>query len=129
MRLQADIGGGQMRALVGAGQLLGDGDYKNLIPRRGGFLIRLHKGGRAGLAGAGQLAVLGQPGKELVLRHAAVILAAGSVRKGDGHGHNGDTGGGQLRRSQIGGRIGDNTNHRFAPLWKAAGPHILLTIQ
>ena len=54
---------------------------------------------------------------------------SGVDRKGDGHGHNGDAGGGQLRRSQIGGRIGDNTNHRFAPLWKAAGPHILLTIQ
>ena len=32
MHLQTDIGGGQMRALVRAGQLLADGDHKDLIP-------------------------------------------------------------------------------------------------
>ena len=55
MHLQTDIGGGQMRALVRAGQLLADGDHKDLIPRCGGILIHLHKAGRAGLAWAIEL--------------------------------------------------------------------------
>ena len=129
MRLQADIGGGQMRALVGAGQLLGDGDDHDLLPRRGGLLIHLHKAGRAGLAGAGQLAVLCQTDEEFILRHATVILAAGSVRKGDGHGHNGDAGGGQFRCGQISGGIGNNTDHGSNSFMGVRQCRMLLTVQ
>lgn len=87
------LGGGQAGALVGAGKLLRDSDDNDLIPCIGSFLKQLDKRSRAGLAGAGQLAVLGQAGEELVLGHAAVIHGGGAIGKGDAHGHNGHAGG------------------------------------
>ena len=104
-------GSGQLRTLVGAGQLLADRDHKNLIPRCGGILIHLHKAGRAGLACTGQLAVLCQADEKFILRHRAVIELGGAVCKGDRQRHNKDAGDGQLLRSQIGGGIGNNTDH------------------
>lgn len=129
MRLQADIGGGQMRALVGAGQLLADGDHKNLIPRRGGVLIHLHKAGRTGLACAGQLAVLCQTDEKFILRHRAVIKLGGAVCKGDRQRHDKDAGEGQLRRGQIGGGISNNTDHGSNSFMGVRQRRMLLTVQ
>lgn len=129
MHLQTDIGGGQMRALVGAGQLLANGDHKDLIPRCGGILIHLHKAGRAGLACTGQLAVLCQTDEKFILRHRAVIELGGAVCKGDGQRHNKDAGDVQLRRGQIGGGIGNNTDHGSNSFMSVRQRRILLTVQ
>ena len=129
MHPQTDIGGGQMRALVRAGQLLADGDHKDLIPRCGGILIHLHKAGRAGLACTGQLAVLCQADEKFILRHRAVIELGGAVCKGDGQRHNKDAGDGQLLRGQIGGGIGNNTDHGSNSFMGVRQRRILLTIQ
>ena len=109
------LGGGQAGALVGAGKLLRDSDDNDLIPCIGSFLKQLDKRSRAGLAGAGQLAVLGQAGEELVLGHAAVIHGGGAIGKGDAHGHNGHAGGLQVAGGQIGRRVSDDTNHSRIP--------------
>ena len=129
MHLQTDIGGGQMRALVGAGQLLADGDHKDLIPRCGGILIHLHKAGRAGLACTGQFAVLCQADEKFILRHRAVIELGGAVCKGDRQRHNKDAGDGQLLRGQIGGGIGNNTDHGSNSFMGVRQRRMLLTIQ
>ena len=114
VRCKIGVRSGKSCRLECAGQLLGNRDDDDLIPRRGGILIRLYIGGRAGLAGAGQLAVGGQTGKIIILRHRAVILLRASVHEGDGHRHNGNAGGVQLRRGQIGGGIGENTDHSYS---------------
>ena len=129
MHLQTDIGGGQMRALVGAGQLLADGDHKDLIPRCGGILIHLHKAGRAGLACTGQLAVLCQTDEKFILRHRAVIKLGGAVCKGDRQRHDKDAGEGQLRRGQIGGGISNNTDHGSNSFMGVRQRRMLLTVQ
>ncbi len=128
MRLQADIGGGQMRALVGAGQLLADGDHKNLIPRRGGVLIHLHKAGRTGLACAGSLLSSARRTKN----SSFVIVPSslgGAVCKGDRQRHDKDAGEGQLRRGQIGGGISNNTDHGSNSFMGVRQRRMLLTVQ
>ena len=118
-----------MRTLVGAGQLLADSDHKDLIPRCFGVLIHLYKAGRAGLACTGQLAILCQTHKEFILRHRAVIRLGSAICKGDRQRHDKDAGDGQLRCGQIGGGIGNNTDHGSNSFMGVRQRRILLTVQ
>ena len=128
MRLQADIGGGQMRALVGAGQLLADGDHKDLIPAAAASSYTCIK-----LAGLGWFVRAAccprQTDEKFILRHRAVIELGGAVCKGDRQRHDKDAGDGQLRRGQIGGGISNNTDHGSNSFMGVRQRRMLLTVQ
>ena len=104
---------GQLGALVGAGQRVGQEDADDLVPGGSSFEEEVLEQFRAGLAGGGQLAA---PGQDLIIGgggHVHAIPQDGAVLQRDVQGDDGHAQllgfGGQ----DVGRRIGENTDHKY----------------
>ena len=113
--VRVDHVGGELGALVGAGQLVGQEDADHLVPGGGRFGEEVLEQLRAGLAGGGELVT---PGEDAVIfggGHVHAVAQDGAVlqsdvQRDDGHAQLLGFGG-----QDVGRRIGENTDHKIPP--------------
>ena len=110
--------GGQLCALAGAGQLVGQEDAQHFIPGGSSFQIELLEQFRAGLAGGGQLAAAAQDLIVFAGGHVDAVPQDGAVLQCHVQGDHGHTQLFCLFGQDVRCGIGENADHKIPPVFR-----------